>query len=131
MLLEVKMTKRFGGLRPCRTSTSRSKRARCAASSARTARARARSSTSSPASTGPSPGGRIVFDGENITGREPHEIARRGVARTFQMLRIFSGMTVLENMLIGHHGLIRYGPASAVVGARARCGTRSAGCATR
>ena len=55
----------------------------------------------------PEPGASIVFDGENITNWESHDIAARGVARTFQLLRIFSGMTVLENMLIGHHCLVR------------------------
>lgn len=64
----------------------------------------------------PEPGARIVFDGDDITGWESHEIARRGVARTFQMLRIFSGMSVLDNMLIGHHAMIRYGALSAVIG---------------
>ena len=66
----------------------------------------------------PEPGASIVFDGQNITNWESHDIARRGVARTFQLLRIFSGMSVLENMLIGHHSLIRYGSASAVLGSR-------------
>jgi branched-chain amino acid transport system ATP-binding protein len=66
----------------------------------------------------PEPGASIIFDGENITNREAHEIARRGVARTFQLLRIFSGMSVLENMLIGYHSLMRYGSVSAVVGSR-------------
>ena len=64
------------------------------------------------------PGASIVFDGDDITDWEPHEIARHGVARTFQLLRIFSGMSVLENLLIGHHGLIRYNTASAVIGSR-------------
>jgi branched-chain amino acid transport system ATP-binding protein len=66
----------------------------------------------------PEPGASIVFDGDDIAGWEPHEIARHGIARTFQLLRIFSGMSVLENMLIGHHGLIRYSSASAVFGMR-------------
>ena len=66
----------------------------------------------------PEPGGSILFDGENITGSEAHAIARRGIARTFQLLRIFAGMSVLENMLIGHHALIRYGSASAILGTR-------------
>ena len=66
----------------------------------------------------PEPGARIVFDGQDITGWQSHDIARHGMARTFQMLRIFSGMGVLENMLIGHHGLIRYASASAVIGSR-------------
>lgn len=66
----------------------------------------------------PEPGASIVFDGDDITDWEPHEIARHGVARTFQLLRIFSGMSVLENLLIGHHSLIRYDTASAVIGSR-------------
>ena len=66
----------------------------------------------------PEPGARIVFDGHDITGRESHEIARRGVARTFQMLRIFQGMSVIDNMLVGHHALTPYGSASAVIGSR-------------
>jgi branched-chain amino acid transport system ATP-binding protein len=64
----------------------------------------------------PEPGASVVFDGEDITGLEAHELARRGMARTFQLLRIFSGMSVIENLLIGHHSHIRYGAASAVVG---------------
>lgn len=62
------------------------------------------------------PGGRIVFDGKDITHAEPHEIARLGVARTFQLLRIFTGMSALENLLAGHHGHIRYGAVSALLG---------------
>jgi branched-chain amino acid transport system ATP-binding protein len=64
----------------------------------------------------PDPGGSVVFNGEDITGLEAHELARRGMARTFQLLRIFSGMSAIENLLIGHHSHIRYGAASAVVG---------------
>jgi len=67
----------------------------------------------------PEPGGTMFFNGEEITNLQPHEIARRGVARTFQMLRIFSQMTVLENVLVGHHCHTHYGTASAIVGSRA------------
>lgn len=66
----------------------------------------------------PEPGASIVFAGEQVAGLPSHEIARRGVARTFQMLRIFSGMSVIENMLVGHHALVPYGSAAAVVGSR-------------
>jgi len=62
------------------------------------------------------PGGRISFAGEDITNREPHEIARRGIARTFQLLRIFSDMTVIENLLSGCHAQISYGVGAAMVG---------------
>jgi branched-chain amino acid transport system ATP-binding protein len=64
----------------------------------------------------PEPGGTMFFDGEDVTNLQPHEIANRGVARTFQMLRIFSQMTVLENLLVGHHQHTHYGTASAIVG---------------
>jgi branched-chain amino acid transport system ATP-binding protein len=45
--------------------------------------------------------GVIRFKGENITGLKPHQICKRRVARTFQLVKIFSNMTVLENVLIG------------------------------
>ncbi|WP_279387441.1 ABC transporter ATP-binding protein [Rubrobacter taiwanensis] len=44
--------------------------------------------------------GRIIFDGEDITGKRPHAIAKRGLVRTFQLTRALSKMTVLENMMI-------------------------------
>jgi len=47
--------------------------------------------------------GRVRFRGRDITGRAPHAIARRGLARTFQNLRIFARMTVLENVMVGRH----------------------------
>lgn len=45
--------------------------------------------------------GAIFFDGRNITGARPHTIARLGIARTFQIVRPFSGMTVIENVRVG------------------------------
>ena len=45
--------------------------------------------------------GRIRFQGEPITGLRPDQISRRGIARTFQKLRPFAGMTVLENVTVG------------------------------
>ncbi len=66
----------------------------------------------------PEPGSQIVFNGTDITGKPSHEIARLGVARTFQMLRIFEGMSVIENMMVGHHGLTGYSPLAAVFGVK-------------
>jgi ABC-type branched-subunit amino acid transport system ATPase component len=71
------------------------------------------------------PGSVVRFRGENITNREPHEIARRGIARTFQLLRIFSEMTVIENLLVGCHRHVDYG-IGAAVGRRLRARDRAA-----
>jgi branched-chain amino acid transport system ATP-binding protein len=48
-------------------------------------------------------GGSVVVFGEDMTRMKPHRIATRGVARTFQNLALFRGMTVLENILLGRH----------------------------
>jgi branched-chain amino acid transport system ATP-binding protein len=45
-------------------------------------------------------GGSILLDGHDITGRKPHQVCRRGVARTFQNIRLFPEMSVLENVLV-------------------------------
>ena len=45
-------------------------------------------------------GGRILLDDARIDGLEPYQIARRGVSRTFQMIRVFPEMTALENLLV-------------------------------
>jgi branched-chain amino acid transport system ATP-binding protein len=47
--------------------------------------------------------GSILLDGRDITGMPPHKVARMGVARTFQNLALFNGMTVLDNILLGRH----------------------------
>ncbi|SDY55667.1 ABC transporter ATP-binding protein [Halobellus clavatus] len=49
----------------------------------------------------PEPGGKITFDGTNLIGSDTHQIAREGVIRTFQIVRVFKGMTVLENAVAG------------------------------
>jgi len=45
--------------------------------------------------------GTLEFDGESIVGLESFQIARRGIARTFQNIRLFNNMTVLENIMLG------------------------------
>jgi len=47
--------------------------------------------------------GKIVFQGEDVTGKPPHAITARGVGRTFQNIRLFQHMTSLENVLVGMH----------------------------
>jgi ABC-type branched-subunit amino acid transport system ATPase component len=44
--------------------------------------------------------GRIVFDGRDVTGWPMHRLARAGVVRTFQMARVFGGLTALENLMV-------------------------------
>ena len=51
----------------------------------------------------PPDGGRIIFDGTDLAGHEPFEITARGIARTFQNVRLFPNMTVLENVMVGQH----------------------------
>jgi branched-chain amino acid transport system ATP-binding protein len=47
--------------------------------------------------------GRLIFDGEDITAVPPHDIARRGIARTFQNIELFEHASVLQNLLLGRH----------------------------
>jgi branched-chain amino acid transport system ATP-binding protein len=47
--------------------------------------------------------GRIVYDGADVTGLAPHRLARRGIARTFQIAQPFAGLTVRENIAVGAH----------------------------
>ncbi len=54
--------------------------------------------------------GDIRFAGESITGLEPHAITRKGIARTFQTLRLFLNMTVRENVMAAAYGHTHAGP---------------------
>lgn len=53
--------------------------------------------------------GQVIFRNEAINGLTPHHIVRKGIARTFQNIRLFSSMSVLDNVLIGFDFQARYG----------------------
>ena len=47
--------------------------------------------------------GDVIFNGKSICGKEPHQIVEKGIARTFQNIRLFKSATVLENVMTGFH----------------------------
>jgi len=53
--------------------------------------------------------GRVVFQGHEIQGWAPHQVASLGIARTFQLVQLFDHMNVLENVMVGRHRLSRAG----------------------
>ena len=57
--------------------------------------------------------GEIYFKGEPINGKRPYYITERGIARTFQNIRLFSEMTVVENIKVAYHYKRKYGVLSA------------------
>jgi branched-chain amino acid transport system ATP-binding protein len=59
--------------------------------------------------------GSIVFEGKNITGARPSRVAALGIARTFQNIALFSGMTVLDNIMLGRHVRMKSGVLSSFV----------------
>ena len=52
--------------------------------------------------------GEVVFFDKNITGLKPYKIVARGMARTFQNIRLFSSLSVLDNVMVGFHHKIKY-----------------------
>jgi branched-chain amino acid transport system ATP-binding protein len=57
----------------------------------------------------------MVFGGALLNGRRPDQIAEMGIARTYQNIRLFAGMTALENILVGQHHRLRAGVWGAIV----------------
>ena len=51
----------------------------------------------------PADGGSFVFDGQPLAGLKPNDVAARGIARTFQNIRLFANLSALENVMIGRH----------------------------
>ncbi len=60
-------------------------------------------------------GGEFVFDGNPLMNMKPNEVARRGIARTFQNIRLFGNLSALENVMIGRHVRTRAGVVGAIV----------------
>jgi branched-chain amino acid transport system permease protein len=63
----------------------------------------------------PPDSGKVVLAGEDVTGLSPHVIVERGIARTFQNLRLFANMSVMENVLVGTHSWTSTGAVGAVL----------------
>ncbi len=59
--------------------------------------------------------GDISFERQSIVGLRPDQIAARGISRTYQNIHLFSGMTVLENILVGMHPRLSSGPFGAIL----------------
>src|SRR5262249_9143147 len=58
--------------------------------------------------------GRVFFEDVEVTGAAPERIAARGLVRTFQLVRLFQNLTVLENVKVGRHARTRCGRAAAL-----------------
>jgi ABC-type branched-subunit amino acid transport system ATPase component len=58
--------------------------------------------------------GEIVFDGRDVAGLTPDQITKRGIARTFQNVRLFPNMTILENVMVAQHSRTKKGVLSAL-----------------
>ena len=67
----------------------------------------------------PPTGGAIEFDGASLVGVPPHRITVRGIARTFQNIRVFKEMSLLENVVVGTHARLHYGAAGWLLRGRA------------
>ncbi len=63
--------------------------------------------------------GRFSFDGQPLGGLKPHEVTARGIARTFQNIRLFANLSALENVMIGRHVRTRAGVLGAILRNRA------------
>jgi branched-chain amino acid transport system ATP-binding protein len=59
--------------------------------------------------------GRVVLEGEDITQKKPSDIAALGIARTFQNIALFSGLTVLDNLMLGRHVRMKSGVLASVI----------------
>ena len=53
--------------------------------------------------------GEVFLEGNRITGMKPYEVCKEGIARTYQVIKLFSGMSVLDNVLVGMHSQLNSG----------------------
>ena len=60
-------------------------------------------------------GGKVTYDGRSLLGLRPHRVLARGVARTFQNIRLFQKMTALENLMVARHCRTKAGVLGAVL----------------
>ena len=63
-------------------------------------------------------GGEILLDGEPLQASAPHKAARRGIARTFQNIRLFANMSAMENVMVGRHVRTHSGVLGAILHSR-------------
>ena len=59
--------------------------------------------------------GQILFNGSSLVGHRPDQIASLGITRTFQNIRLFGSMTVIENILVGMHHRLKQTPTGALL----------------
>ena len=59
--------------------------------------------------------GKMEFDGKSLIGLKPYQVTQRGIARTFQNIRLFADLTVLDNVKIAYHFHVKYGVAESVL----------------
>jgi branched-chain amino acid transport system ATP-binding protein len=64
--------------------------------------------------------GDVLFDGKSILGRAPHEIFKKGIARTFQNIRLFGNMTAIENAMVARHCRSKTGVIGAIFRTRSQ-----------
>jgi branched-chain amino acid transport system ATP-binding protein len=81
--------------------------------------------------------GTVWFAGEDLTGKPPHVFTQRGIARTFQNIRLFQNMTALENVLVGMHSRLTGNIVRSIIrtpglrrGSAAASSSRSRACAS-
>ncbi len=59
--------------------------------------------------------GQMDFDGKSLIGLKPYQVTQRGIARTFQNIRLFADLSVLDNVKIAYHFHVKYGVAESVL----------------